>query len=67
MTTEQIELNFVKRNETPASVRHGRRRNRAQWWFLQMRLAVDRAVDWKPAPAARPEQTYMPLGNNQIA
>ena len=61
MTTQQIELGFVNRPATPVSIRHERRRGRAQWWFHQMRLAVDRSLEWKSAPNARPEQIYMPL------
>lgn len=63
MTTQQIELNFVSQGAQPRVVRYERRRSRAQWWFHQMRLAVDRAMDWKPVPASRPEQIYMPLPN----
>jgi hypothetical protein len=37
------------------------RMNRAQWWFKQMRRAVDCALDWKPSPVARPEQVHMKL------
>ncbi|HAM71459.1 MAG TPA: hypothetical protein DCM86_07445 [Verrucomicrobiales bacterium] len=62
MRNEQIELNFQQERARVCNAsRHQRRRGRAQWWFQQMRLAVDRAVDWTPAPVARPEQTYMPL------
>ena len=38
-----------------------RRANRAQWWFTQMRRVVDLAMEWKPAPTARPEQVYLTL------
>lgn len=37
------------------------RRNRAQWWFQQMRLLVNNAIDWTPAPPARPEQIHLVL------
>jgi hypothetical protein len=37
------------------------RLSRAQWWFAQMRAVVDRALDWKPAPRARPEQVHLTL------
>ena len=66
MTTQQIELNFLNSQPGSRVVRYERRRNRAQWWFRQMRLAVDRAMDWKTVPQARPEQTYMPLTNGQM-
>ena len=61
MRNEQIEMNFGDRKPACDATRHQRRRVRTQWWFQQMRLAVDRAVDWSPAPPARPEQTYIPL------
>ncbi|MBL9168578.1 MAG: hypothetical protein JNN07_12615 [Verrucomicrobiales bacterium] len=66
MTTQQIELSFVNTQPGARAVRYERRRNRAQWWFRQMRLAVDRAMDWKPVPQARPEQIYMPLTGGQL-
>lgn len=61
-TAQQIELNFNRgTQESCRSARLEKRRRRAQWWFQQMRMAVDKAIDWKPAPPARPEQIYMPL------
>jgi hypothetical protein len=50
----------------PAKARLGRqarqsRRQRAQWWFGQMRRVVDAAMEWSPVPAARPEQVYLTL------
>jgi hypothetical protein len=36
-------------------------RSRAQGWFDLMRRVVDNAVEWKPAPVARPEQTAFDL------
>jgi hypothetical protein len=40
------------------------RRRRAQWWFAQMRRVVDHALDWRAAPAPRPEQTYLYLASS---
>ncbi|MBM3848308.1 MAG: hypothetical protein FJ405_18725 [Verrucomicrobia bacterium] len=61
-TNQQTELNFSQSPSQSCRVaRKERRRTRAQWWFQQMRAAVDRAVDWKVVPAARPEQLYMGL------
>jgi hypothetical protein len=37
------------------------RKQKAQWWFNQMRMVVDAAFDWKSAPPAHPEQTSMAL------
>jgi len=41
------------------------RQKRAQWWFQQMRMLVNSAIDWKPAPPARPEQTYLTLSRGK--
>jgi hypothetical protein len=51
---------------TGKPVRRGRlerqnRRRRAQWWFDRMRQVVDSAMEWRPAPPARPEQVYLAL------
>ncbi len=40
-------------------------RKRAQWWFNQMRVLVNGAVDWKPAPSTNPEQTVMRLSRGE--
>ncbi len=58
----QMELSLA----TPAptfrrSLRRQRRLPGAHWWFDQMRKAVDEAMDWQPAPPARPEQTRLLL------
>jgi hypothetical protein len=42
-----------------------RRVSRARWWFSQMRRVVDEAIAWTPAPAARPEQTRLPLAQGR--
>ena len=59
-TNEQMELTFNASRACPSTERPHRRMTRARWWFQQMREAVDRAVDWKPVPPARPEQIYFP-------
>jgi hypothetical protein len=56
MKKQQMEMSLP----SPASCRSasaGRnRRSRAQWWFHQMRLVVDRADDWSAsANATAPE------------
>jgi hypothetical protein len=56
----QLELGFhqpalrvvVRRKETA----------RAQWWFAQMRRAVDAAAVWRPQPVGRPEQIQLIAG-----
>lgn len=59
-TNNQMELGF--NTKVCLTVRQRQRRmSRAQWWFKQMRRAVDCAIEWKPAPNARPEQVHMKL------
>jgi hypothetical protein len=59
-TNEQMELGIGKTKACPSVKRSQRRQSRANWWFQQMREVVDKAIDWQPAPAARPEQIYFP-------
>jgi hypothetical protein len=54
----QMELGLGKGQTCRTSQRPQRRQSRANWWFQQMREVVDRAVDWKAAPPARPEQIW---------
>lgn len=56
----QLELTLVA--PAPTHHRAARRQRRmpsAHWWFDQMRKAVDNAIDWQPAPPARPEQVSL--------
>ena len=62
----QLEMTLAAPAPTPApalrrSFRRQRRIPSAHWWFDQMRKAVDDAMDWQPAPPARPEQTSLLL------
>jgi len=69
MMNENIGTNAVNQMElrlNAKAARSGRatrrsRRQRARWWFTQMRRVVDTAMEWRPAPPARPEQVYMTL------
>jgi len=61
MKKEQLEMSFSSPAKNHRPIRALQRRSRARWWFHQMRMAVDTALDWKPAPPARPEQTYLGL------
>ena len=54
----QMELGLDKARSCRSSQRPQRRLSRANWWFQQMREVVDRAVDWRSAPRARPEQIW---------
>jgi hypothetical protein len=60
MNKEQMELGFNGTIASPALERQ-RRLSRAQWWFKQMRRAVDCALEWQPIPNARREQAHMKL------
>ena len=59
----QLDLSFsaAATCERPAWRRRQILRSRAAWWFHQMRRAVAGAVEWSPAPPARPEQTTLDL------
>ncbi len=66
----QMELTLAAK--PPAARRAVRRQRRlpsAHWWFDQMRKAVDEAMDWQPAPPARPAQTHLLLatGHAEVA
>ena len=65
MDNTQLEMSFSASPKSRASFPPQPRRNRARWWFSQMRSAVDKALDWKPAPPARPEQTCLALRGNE--
>lgn len=65
MYDAQLEMSFGSTGEQ--LTRRQRRLNRAQWWFQRMRQMVDRAVDWQPAPLARPEQIWFPGTHRQPA
>ena len=60
MTNKQMELGFGGERACPSVNRRQRRLRRANWWFERMRQVVDRAFDWRPAPAAAPEQMWFP-------
>jgi hypothetical protein len=57
MNSEQLELGFG-RNVLWITVRR-QRSARAQWWFKQMRKAVDSAMDWRNSPQGRPQQIQL--------
>ena len=61
MNKEQLEINLNGLNDCRLPLRRQRRLTRARWWFSQMHAVVDRALDWKPAPPGRPDQTYIAI------
>jgi len=60
MTNEQMELGLGNARPCPSAGSRQRRQSRANWWFERMREAVDKALDWRPAPPPRPEQIWFP-------
>ncbi len=57
---EQLELGFGG-GVAAYSLRPAERRlARAAFWFGQMHRAVNQALDWRPAPPARPRQDWLP-------
>ena len=62
-TNDQMELCLNSKASRRGRNARLRRKQRAQWWFAQMRQVVDAAMDWRPEPPARPEQVYMTLGS----
>ena len=56
-----LSLNGAVPCDRPAYRRRQMLRSRAAWWFQQMRRAVDSAVEWRPAPTARPQQGTLDL------
>jgi hypothetical protein len=64
----QMEMGFAgrrSRGRAAAWNRRQRRARRAQWWFQQMRQAVDQAMDWRSTPPARHEQVYLTLAGRR--
>jgi hypothetical protein len=64
MFDAQLEMSFGEPGRF--ATRRQRRLSRAQWWFDRMRKAVDRALDWQPAPPPRPEQIWLPTALGPI-
>jgi hypothetical protein len=67
MTNAQMELGFetFAGGQTPG--RRQRSQGRAGWWFERMRQLVDRAFDWQPAQAPRPEQIWFPGSHRHVS
>ena len=55
----QMELSFGTARAVYSVNRRQQRLNRAAWWFERMRQIVDRAFEWQPEPAGRPEQIWL--------
>jgi hypothetical protein len=61
---DQMELTLTGKPMRRSRQARQNRRQRAQWWFARMRQVVEGAMEWRPAPVARPEQVYMSLSAN---
>ena len=66
MRNEATQLSFDNICESRRRTARQRRLSRAGWWFDRMRQVVDRAVDWQPAPAPRPQQILFPNAVREI-
>ena len=61
----QMELTLNSRAMRLSGMARQKRRQRAQWWFGQMRQVVDAAMEWRQTPIARPEQVYLTLTSKE--
>ncbi len=61
MNKQQLEMGLAGNFKSNCRPIGRQRRKRAQWWFSQMRVLVNSAIDWNAAPSARSEQTSFPL------
>ena len=61
----QMELRLDAKTFRAARLARRRRRQRAQWWFGQMRRVVNAAIEWQPSPPARPAQVYLHLATKR--
>jgi hypothetical protein len=57
----QMELSLDARSHRLARQGRRQRRQRAQWWFAQMRRVVGSAMEWRPESQGRPAQDYLAL------
>jgi len=59
MNKNQMELSLQAGKNLAWTRRKEHRKQRAQWWFKQMRRVVDAAMEWQPADHSHPEQSYL--------
>jgi hypothetical protein len=65
-TNEQLELGFSGIKLHLNRARQEGRIARAAWWFAQMRVVVERAMDWNTAGELRPEQIWIPSASREV-
>jgi hypothetical protein len=63
MNTKQMELRLEAKRVRVSDRQKQNPKQRAQWWFSQMRRVVDAALEWQPTPSGRREQVYLALRN----
>ncbi len=56
-----MELGLSAKTRRLARQARLQRRQRAQWWFAQMRRAVGAAMEWSPESQGPPAQVYLEL------
>jgi hypothetical protein len=65
---QQLELELDRQGRRRSARRAPERISRAEWWFRQMRRAVNEALDWSATPPARAEQPWLlPARQPQVA
>jgi hypothetical protein len=66
--TRQLEFSLDRRAGHQPARRAPQRISRAEWWFRQMRRAVNEALDWSATPPAPAEQPWLlPARRPQVA
>jgi hypothetical protein len=63
---DQMELRLEAKTRRFARQAAQRRQQRAQWWFGQMRRTVNAAMEWRPAPPARPARDCLELAGKGL-
>ena len=61
LISNHLNVNVATRSPNRRKARRKITRDRAAFWFAQMRKAVNAAREWHPTPAPRPQQTYINL------
>ena len=58
---DQMELSLDAKSRRLARQARRQQRERAQWWFAQMRRVVEAALEWRPEAQGRPAQGCLTL------
>jgi hypothetical protein len=60
-----MELGLEAKSRRLARQGRRQRRQRAQWWFAQMRRVVGAAMEWRSEGQGRPAQVYLELASKR--